>query len=397
MRKVLFLTDLNPNKFGSLEEMILLLGRELSRRGNTLVLGTIAYPIPPVAELFLDAGIQLVNLNRHGEMNAARRLRSVRALIREQRIDLVHINFYGLTDPVALGAYLTPASIVYTEHASGAAPRRGALKNALSRLLHFFIGLRVEKYIAVSNFVRERLRITHHVGPGRIVTIYNGVNVARFAPQDRATARRRTGLPLGGKIVLSVAMLIPEKGISTLLQAASILVTEFKTADLSIVIVGEGSCREALEREVTALQLSAQVTFLGRRSDVDLLVAAADLVAVPALWAESFGLIIAEAMAGGRPVVASRVGGIPELVEAGKTGLLVEPGDGPGLAQAINRLLTDDPFREQLVQNALCRVQERFNLARQTAELADLYDQIQDKHFSPAVKVTPETNEDRRG
>ena len=376
MRKVLFLADLNPNKFGSLEEMVLLLGRELSRRGNTLVLGAIAYPIPSVAELFLDAGIELVNLNEHGEMNAARRMRSMRALIRELRIDLVHINFYGLTDPVVLGAYLAPAQIVYTEHTSGAAPRRGGLKSVLSRLLHFFIVRRVERYIAVSDFVRERLRSTHHAGPGQTVTIYNGVNTARFLPHDRMTARDRTGLPRGGKIVLSVAMLIPEKGVHHLVQAVSILVAEYRVTDLCVAIVGEGECREELEQLAWKLGVGGQVRFLGRRSDVADLVAAADLVAVPSVWHEAFGYIVAEAMAGGRPVVASRVGGIPELIDDGETGLLVPPGDSRALAAALGAVLTDADLARRLSENGLRKCRSQFSLADKVVEFADLYESV---------------------
>jgi len=376
MRKILFLTDLNPNKFGSLEEMILLLGRELSHRGHKLILGAIAYPIPAVAELFLAAGIQIVDLNRQGGTSAARRLRGTRALIQEQQIDLVHINFYGLTDPVALGAYLTPAQIVYTEHASGVAPRRGALKNVLSHLLHFFIARRVARYVAVSDFVRERLRITHHVGPGQTVTIHNGVNTARFLPQDRMTARDRTGLPRGGKIVLSVAMLIPEKGVHHLVQAVSILVAEYRVTDLCVAIVGEGECREELEQLAWELGVGGQVRFLGRRSDVADLVAAADLVAVPSVWHEAFGYIVAEAMAGGRPVVASRIGGIPELIDDGETGLLFPPGDSRALAAALGAVLTDAGLARRLSENGLRKCRSQFSLADKVVEFADLYDSV---------------------
>lgn len=376
MHRILFVADLNPNKFGSLEEMILFLGRELSRRGHKLILGVVASPIPEVAELFANAGIEVVPREVKGKPSVFEHIRFMRQLICERDVDLVHINFYGLADAVALGAYLTNARVVYTEHASGAPPIRRVVKNWMSKCLHFFIAHRVKKYIAVSDFVRGRLETSHHVGPDKSVTIYNGVNVERFTPRDRNRARITTGLPLDRKIILCVAMLIPEKGLGYLIDAASILVTENKVTDLCIAIAGEGQCREELERRVRDLQLLEHVIFLGRRSDVELLVAAANAVAVPAIWAESFGLIIAEAMAGGRPVVASRVGGIPELIVDGETGLLVEPGDCRGLAGSLLKLLTDETLSQRLTKAARAKTREQFNLSRQVDKLADLYDEL---------------------
>lgn len=377
MSKILFLADLNPNKFGSMEEMILFLGMELKRRGDELVLGVLSYPALEVAELFTAAGIKVVTLESSPgvkeKLSTFQRIQFIRRLIREQSIDLVHINFYGMMNSIVLGAYLTSAKVLFTEHTSGVPPVRGALKYFLSKSLHFFISKRVTKYIAVSNFVGERLRISHHVDPDKVVTIYNGVNVERFKPLDSASSRVATGLPLDRKIILSVAMLIPEKGLHYLIDAAAILVKDFGMKDLCVVIVGEGDSRGELERQVRENQLSDHVMFLGRRSDVNLLVAAADVVAVPAVWAESFGLIIAEAMAGGRPVVASRIGGIPELVEDGITGLLVDPGDRIGLAMAIKSVLPNSFFREMLIKNARCKVNEKFSLSPQVAKVAELY------------------------
>jgi glycosyltransferase involved in cell wall biosynthesis len=238
--------------------------------------------------------------------------------------------------------------------------------------------MKVKKYIAVSDFVRNRLQISHHVSPEKTVTIYNGVNVARFTPCNQVMARKIAGLPMDRKIILSVAMLIPEQGIQHLIHAAHILVYEYHMLDLCIVIAGEGPFREELNVLVNTLQLSEFVLFLGSRNDVDILVGAADVVAVPAIWAESFGLIIAEAMAGGRPVVASRIGGITELIKGGTNGLLVEPGDQRGLAEAILHMLNNVAYREQIVSAALSEVRERFDLSRQVAQLVDLYDTLRE-------------------
>jgi glycosyltransferase involved in cell wall biosynthesis len=380
MFRVLFFAELNPNKFGSLEEMVLFLGRELSIRGNELILAVTAIPVPEVAELFSNAGIKVVSINSSSklqkESTVFQRICFIRKLVIEQNVDLIHINFFRLTNQVVLGAYLSNATILFTEHTSGVAPVRGLIKGWLSKCLHFFIALRVKKYIAVSKFVGNRLRTSHHIGPEKSVTIYNGVNIQRFAPLDKINARHMTGLPRDRKIILSVAMLIPEKGIQYLIHAAYLLVTKFKVSDIYIVIAGEGHFQEDLEKQVKSLLLTEQVIFLGQRSDVNLLVAAADVVAVPAVWAESFGLIIAEAMASGRPVVASRIGGIPELIENDITGTLVVPGDSAGLASAIYNLLDNPTQRELIAAAALHKARQQFDLSHQVAKLVNLYEQV---------------------
>lgn len=380
MYRVLFFAELNPNKYGSIEEMILFLGRELTSRGDELFLGVIAYPIPEVAELFIAAGIKIIDLYSRKDMDdnpsIFLKIKSIRQLVRTYKIDLVHINFFALTNPLLLGVYLSPAKIVFTEHTSGRTPSRGVVKQILSRSLHFLITSRVARYIAVSDFVRERLQLSCHVDPEQTITIYNGVNMERFIPLERDKARKMAGLPLQRQIVLAVAMLIPEKGLQHLLHAASILQSDDERGDIYIVIVGEGSFRNELEKQVKHLRLEDHVIFLGRRSDVHLLVAAADVVVVPAVWAEAFGLIIAEAMAGARVVVASRIGGITELIEDQKTGLLVDPGDVAGLAMAIQSLLPNSFYRETLIKNALTKVNEKFNLSQQVVKVADLYRQV---------------------
>jgi glycosyltransferase involved in cell wall biosynthesis len=372
---VLFLANLNPNKFGSLEEHALLLSRELSRRGHVCYLGFIAEPEPAMKREFEDAGARFVNVYC-GDTFKFSEMISLYRIIRENKIDLVHINFVGLTNPFLWGIYLTGVKIVFTEHASGVALARGPLKHAVSMALHYLLSSRISKYIAVSNYVRHRLRQTHHVSGQKTVTIYNGVNLQRFKPQDSVDARRELGFPLDRKIICSVAMLIPEKGIQHLVRAAALLVHKHHIDDIMVILVGEGHYREVLEQLVDEMQLSNHVLFLGRRSDVQTIITAADIVVVPSIWEEAFGLIIAEAMACARPVVASNIGGIPELVDDWITGKLVRPGDSEELAQAIHSLYINQTDRDCMGRAGLSKAEVMFNLARQVEKLIGIYNGI---------------------
>ena len=146
----------------------------------------------------------------------------------------------------------------------------------------------------------------------------------------------------GSQIVGVVARLEPEKGHPTLLEAWPL--SSARCPDAYLLIVGEGSRREALEAQARELRIAHRVVFTGRRDDVPAVTAALDVAVLPS-YREAQGLSILEAMALSRPVVASNVGGIPEMIEDGVTGLLVPPHDADALAAAIVRLLTRPPVR----------------------------------------------------
>ena len=144
----------------------------------------------------------------------------------------------------------------------------------------------------------------------------------------------------GSQIVGVVARLEPEKGHPTLLEAWPVVLRA--VPDAYLLIVGEGSRRDALEAQARELRIAHRVVFTGRRDDVPAVTAALDVAVLPS-YREAQGLTILEAMALSRPVVASNVGGIPEMIEDGVTGLLVPPHDADALAAAIVRLLTGPP------------------------------------------------------
>src|SRR5450759_1313639 len=139
-------------------------------------------------------------------------------------------------------------------------------------------------------------------------------------------------------------------------------------------VVGEGVERNSLEAQAASLGISEKVVFTGRREDVPAVTAALDVAVLPS-YREAQGLSVLEAMALSRPVVASNVGGIPEMIEDRVSGLLVPPGNSEALAGAINRLLSDHPFADMLAKRVHDLVHDRFCIELMTSQIEALYDE----------------------
>ncbi len=203
--------------------------------------------------------------------------------------------------------------------------------------------------------------------------IYNGVDLVRYDHTDPCcTLREEYGLPEHAQIVGVVARLEPEKGHPTLLDAWPAVVRRVPLARL--LVVGEGSRREELEAQAAALGIADTVVFTGRRDDVPAVTAALDVAVLPS-YREAQGLTILEAMALSRPVVASAVGGIPEMIIDGQTGLLVPSHDAGALGAAITRLLTDHAYADMLARGGHDLVHLRFCVELMVYAVEEIYDE----------------------
>jgi glycosyltransferase involved in cell wall biosynthesis len=286
-----------------------------------LVNGAAALGVQTVAVPRMDPGWQGIER----VPGFARRLRSLRPAI-------VH---FHLTWPLACqyailaGRFARAGALVATSHLyveTAMTARARLQQRILSRL--------VDRYLAVSCAVKEDLVANLGWPEKRIDVVHNGVVIPADLPKVDQVLRRDLTGGSGGAIVLLPARLAAQKGQSVLLQAAP------GVAGANFVFAGDGPDRAALAAQVSQLNLDDRVTFLGRRRDVPALIAAADLVVLPS-WYEGLPLAVLEAMAAGRPVVASRIPGIQEIITEGTDGVLFEPGDAADLARAINEVLAD--------------------------------------------------------
>src|SRR5262245_12899113 len=252
------------------------------------------------------------------------------AHIASVRPEVVHNHMYraelvGTRAAIALGEIgLRRPYIVSTVHSSRV--RSAEDREQLRRLTPH-----MDRLIAVSRSIVAKLGAEGrlHAGPP-VDLIYNGVDLQRYDHQEPCcTLRDEYGMEPGSQIVGVVARLDPEKGHPSLLEAWPAVLRE--VPDAYLLVIGEGSQRAALEAQARELHIAHRVVFTGRRDDVPAVTAAIDVAVLPS-YREAQGLSILEALALARPVVASNVGGIPEMVDDGVTGLLVPPHDAGALA-----------------------------------------------------------------
>jgi glycosyltransferase involved in cell wall biosynthesis len=231
---------------------------------------------------------------------------------------------------------------------------------------------RMDHLIAVSQAIVAKIRDEgRDLAP--VSLIYNGVDLERYSHQEPCcTLHEEYGMPADAPIVGVVARLEPEKGHPTLLDAWPLVRREVPGACL--LVVGEGSRLEELQAQAASLGIAGSVVFTGRREDVPAVTAALDVAVLPS-YREAQGLSILEAMALGRPVVASNVGGIPEMIEDGFTGILVPSHDPGALAAGIVRFLTDHPYADTVARAAKEMVHERFCVELMVRAIETVYDQ----------------------
>jgi glycosyltransferase involved in cell wall biosynthesis len=209
--------------------------------------------------------------------------------------------------------------------------------------------------------------------PKRIEVVYNGV-VLSNSPLRGSGLRAELGIPNGAPLVGEVGRLCDVKGQRELIAALA------QVPDARAVLVGAdleqgGAFQASLERDAEQLGVRDRVVFAGRREDASALLGELDVVALPS-WTEGLPLVVLEAMARRRPVVATPVGGTPEVVVDGETGLLVPPRDPDALAGALRRLLADAELRQRMGEAGYERVRERFSADAMTRRVLEIYDEV---------------------
>jgi len=231
-----------------------------------------------------------------------------------------------------------------------------------------------DRVISVSEEAREyHLHITG-ASPGRVSTIYNGIDLSSYSSLDRelerVAVRAELGIPSDANLLTTVAVLRPQKGIQYMIQALSAVLAS--NANTYYLVVGNGSHRDALVEEVNKADVSDRVIFPGMRRDVSRLLIASDVFVLPTLT-EALPTVLAEAMAAKLPIIASRVGGIPEMITNGQNGCLVEPEDVEGLAQACIDLLASAEKRAAMSAEGWKIINQNFNIEKQVDQLEALY------------------------
>lgn len=225
----------------------------------------------------------------------------------------------------------------------------------------------VDKIIVPCQDIKRGLKRFKWLDEDKVSVIYNGKDLRKYQPgKFNAAVRKELGISPDTLLVGVVSRLVAGKGHSCLLDSFFSLAKRF--CNIKLVIVGDGKERSALEKIALSKGREDRVIFLGHRNDVERIIDALDIAVFPS-FDEGFPNTVVEYMAMGKPVVATDVGGIPELVVDGETGLLLPPADSEKLAEALGRLIEDKEEREKMGSNGRKRVEEFFNIEDKVSEL----------------------------
>jgi glycosyltransferase involved in cell wall biosynthesis len=230
----------------------------------------------------------------------------------------------------------------------------------------------VDQYIAVSQAVNLQLQQIFNVPAQKIRVIHNCIPFTRFDCPPNPALRAELSQGRAHTIVVTVARLDWQKGHSYLFEAIR------QIRDAIFVLAGSGPEREALATQASELGIQERVIFLGARNDIPELLASCDLFVLPSIY-EGLPLSVLEAMAAGKAVVATAVGGTPEAVLDGKTGLLVQPGDPVALAKAIQEILSDPLLSREMGAAGKARVQQEFSSATMVQHITHFYEELLEK------------------
>ena len=344
---------------GELSLMDLLRGLDRDRWGPVLVVPEDGEVAARGRDLDLPVHvIALPSLRRPGPGS----FKTVHALVRLARATdaaLIHANgsramaYAGVAGRLAARPTLWHVRI---------ADRDGVVDRALSAM--------ATAVIATSRAVARRFPWA----PAKVRVIPNGIDLNRFTPRPGSGALRAAlGVPASAPVALSIGRHVAEKGYRHLVAAAG-LVAQTKPA-AHWVLVGDGELRSELEAQARRLGLESCVHFAGWRDDVADVLALADVFVLPS-ESEGFGRVLVEAMAMGRAVVATAVGGIPDIVLAGETGLLVEPAHPAALAGAVSALLADPARAVRLGAAGRARAESTFSLGAHVDAVERLYEEV---------------------
>jgi glycosyltransferase involved in cell wall biosynthesis len=311
---------------------------------------------------FDAAGIRVWRCGR-GPFKSPRFALSVWGLarfLRARRIRLIHcFGFYSNVLGVLAARLAGVPTVIASQR------ELGDIRPLLQRSVQALALRMADRVVVNSTAVAERLQRHRTIDPARMVMIPNGVDLTRFSsvPVRRSHPERLT--------VGALAVLRPEKGLADFVRAAA-LVHE-RVAGARFAVWGDGPERAPLERLAATLGLNGAIEFRGSTAQPEVALRELDIFVLPSLT-EAFSNGLLEAMATGLPVVATRVGGNPGLVDDGTTGLLVPPGDAGGLAKAIIRLSEDPRLADRLGATGRELVRARFGLDRMLAQVQALYE-----------------------
>jgi glycosyltransferase involved in cell wall biosynthesis len=367
---------MGPVAQGGAEWQLLELLRRLDRSRFRPVLASVQFS--SYRELEIGAGDAAIRaaydaldvphyrITGHGR-NSTRNARELMRIIRREHIEVVHTNLYAGETWGRLAALLTRRPIV--THKRGIPFKSARPQNVL---VDWLLNLLSRRVIVVNETIERRLRQLQWLPPDRCSVVYPGIDPSlwqRAGEAETAALRRELGLE-GKQVVTAVGRLRPIKGLAYLVQAMPEIVSS--CPDARLLLVGHGVQEEELRRTVARFGVGGEVRFLGSRSDVRQLLSLSDVAVLPSI-SEASPVALMEAAFVGVPVVATWVGGVPEIVRDGVTGTLVPPRSPRALASAVVGLLREPDTRTRMSEAAIEWAHYAFDIDRTVRQIEAEY------------------------
>ncbi len=377
-RKIKLLFIMNELAVGGVQRLVVDYANELNKGRFAVSLATLLdRPRYSFNQDQLDPGIELENFRFKKFWDLAQWYRLYR-FIRRNRFDVVFTQLFmsDLFGRTAAYCARTPIIVTAIQNLIPATPGKYIWTD---RILAYLTDACISPTPAISAYAEKTIKF-----PVRKIHELptNSVDARRFtAPFDRARVRGSMQIPEKGRVIISVGRLIEQKGHTVLLKAIpAVLQAE---PDAYLVIAGGGGLGPALRKEAEELGIASRVRFLGERKDIPDLLRSADVFVFPSLW-EGQGVALFEAMFSNLPIVASRTGGIPDVIKHEETGLLCEPGNANELARALIRVLKDDGLRQELTSEASRRFSDR-TIEQSAKKMGDLFVALLGRRHPPAA------------
>ncbi|MGB5161787.1 MAG: glycosyltransferase [Thermoanaerobaculia bacterium] len=326
-------------------------------------------PAGATATVIELAGVPVFSLEMSERPSAVEMIRGwsqLRSIYQTHSIDIVQASLYraNVLAPMSVQMGQDMPRIVTSQHSL--APLSGRLPSLMTRRAHRLS----DRVVAVSGAVRRYMIESERIPSEQIVVIPNGVDTQRFRLTDSRAARESLGLSAGELVIGAAGRLTPVKGFDTLIEAVRRL--HLSGARPRLLIAGEGPERKRLQALIDGAGLGDQIQLLGLREDLAALYSVFD-VFVLSSHREGSPSVVLEALASQCPVVATTVGGVPEIIEDGQSGILVPPGNPQALAQRLDELLRSETNRQLVAASGRARVRDHFDLTEITHQYEALY------------------------
>jgi len=364
--KILLMTpSLN---YGGEELSTLNIARELMSRGHEVVYMSFGGPLEAQLTRY-NINFVKANIRGRGIIGIMKGAAEVRRFLKKEKISIIHSQTPWPALMSKLASYSLHSKTPVIWHDRGI--RRGNYKY-VAKLANLFFD-----HVITNSDDEKKLLLANGLSSAKVRRIHNGLNINDYLMGSAGDLDLKRKLGLDNDVILigMVGRMVEEKGFKYLIMAASQL-EKIKTIQrCRFVLVGDGPLRADLEALVGKLQLQKNVFFLGFRDDIPAILKNLDILVIPSEF-EPFGNVVLEGMLAGTAVIASRVGGIKEIISEGIDGMFVEPKDPEGITQSIIKLINDVELRKRISSRSKHKVISYFNIQRVVDEIEDVYEKL---------------------